>query len=148
MMSAASFAVRLCAWSDEPESLRRIRHDVFVIEQGVPEALEWDAADATSIHALAEDASGMPIGCARLLPDGHIGRVAVVREWRGRGVGTSLMLLLIGAARTRGDALAIVNAQTGATAFYARHGFVATGKEFEEAGIPHCVMTRALRRSG
>lgn len=142
---SSPFTVRLCRWTDATEALRRIRYDVFVAEQRVPEVLEWDDADATSMHALASDDAGTPIGCARLLPDGHIGRVAVVRDWRERGVGTALMLELIEAARSRGDAEVIVNAQVTAMPFYARHGFVATGDVFEEAGIDHRVMTRALR---
>jgi len=139
------FAVRICRWADAADALRRIRYDVFVIEQQVPEVLEWDEADADSMHALASDAAGEPIGCARLLRDGHIGRVAVVRAWRERGVGTALMLELIAAARSRGDAEVIVNAQVSAMPFYALHGFVASGDVFEEAGIDHRVMTRALR---
>jgi predicted GNAT family N-acyltransferase len=139
------FDVRICRWADAADALRRIRYDVFVIEQQVPEVLEWDEADADSMHALASDAAGEPIGCARLLRDGHIGRVAVVRAWRERGVGTALMLELIAAARSRGDAEVIVNAQVSAMPFYALHGFVASGDVFEEAGIDHRVMTRALR---
>jgi predicted GNAT family N-acyltransferase len=142
---SSPFTVRLCRWTDATEALRRIRYDVFVAEQRVPEVLEWDDADAISMHALVADDAGAPIGCARLLPDGHIGRVAVVRDWRERGVGTALMLELIEAARSRGDAEVIVNAQVTAMPFYARHGFVATGDVFEEAGIDHRVMTRALR---
>ena len=142
---SSPFTVCLCRWTDATEALRRIRYDVFVAEQRVPEVLEWDDADATSMHALASDDAGAPIGCARLLPDGHIGRVAVVRDWRERGVGSALMLELIDAARSRGDAEVIVNAQVTAMPFYARHGFVATGDVFEEAGIDHRVMTRALR---
>jgi predicted GNAT family N-acyltransferase len=125
--------------------LRRIRYDVFVVEQGVPEVLEWDDADLVSVHALAE-AEREPIGCARLLPDGHIGRVAVVRAWRHHGVGTALMQALIRVARERGDAAVIVNAQVAAMPFYAREGFEATGGIFEEAGIPHRVMTRTLHK--
>jgi len=139
------FTVRICRWTDAADALRRIRYDVFVIEQRVPEVLEWDEADADSMHALASDAAGVPIGCARLLRDGHIGRVAVVRDWRERGVGTALMLELIGAARSRGDAEVIVNAQVSAMPFYALQRFVASGDVFEEAGIDHRVMTRALR---
>lgn len=145
MTTSARFTVRICRWADAADALRRIRYDVFVIEQRVPEVLEWDEADADSMHALASDAAGGPIGCARLLRDGHIGRVAVVRDWRERGVGTALMLELIGAARSRGDAEVIVNAQVAAMPFYALHGFVASGDVFEEAGIDHRVMTRALR---
>ena len=139
--AAAPFLVRICGWSAAAAALRRIRYDVFVAEQGVPEVLEWDEADAQSIHALAEDASGAAIGCARLLADGHIGRVAVLHGWRRRGVGTALLLRLAEHARTRGDAGVIVNAQIAAMPFYERHGFVATGGVFEEAGIAHRVMT-------
>ena len=136
--------MRTCTWDEASKGLRRIRYDVFVVEQHVPEVLEWDDADLVSVHALAE-AARKPIGCARLLPDGHIGRVAVVTEWRGRGVGTALMRALMQVARDRGDTRVIVNAQVAAIAFYAREGFEATGEVFDEAGIPHRVMTRALR---
>ena len=140
-----SFSVRLCDWSQASTALRRVRYDVFVAEQRIPEVLECDAADARSVHALAEDEGGTAIGCARLLDDGHIGRVAVLREWRGRGVGTALMQRLIEKARARGDSRAIVNAQVAAIPFYERHGFVVTGDAFEEAGIAHRVMERLLR---
>jgi predicted GNAT family N-acyltransferase len=149
-MSAAGtppFAIRVCDWANAAAQLRQIRYDVFVAEQRVPEVLEWDDADERSIHALALDDRGIPIGCARLLDDGHIGRVAVVRGWRGRGVGAALLLRLVGEATRRGDARAIVNAQVAAIPFYARYGFVATGDVFEEAGIPHQVMARALAPS-
>ena len=142
--SDAPFTVRDCDWSSAAPALRRIRHAVFVVEQGVPEALEWDDADAHCVHVLAEDGRGEPIGCARLLDDGHIGRVAVAREWRGRGVGTALLLRLTERARQRGDTRVILNAQVDAMPFYARHGFVASGGVFEEAGIPHRVMELAL----
>ena len=138
------FTVRTCTWSSSSAALRRIRYDVFVVEQRVPEVLEWDDADLVSVHALAE-AEREPIGCARLLSDGHIGRVAVVRSWRHRGVGSALMHTLIDVARDRGDAAVIVNAQVAAMPFYAREGFEATGGIFDEAGIPHRVMTRPLR---
>jgi predicted GNAT family N-acyltransferase len=145
MSGERAFSVRICNWSEAAAALRAIRYAVFVVEQGVPEVLEWDAADASSVHAVAEAATGAPIGCARLLDDGHIGRVAVVAAWRRRGVGRALMRRLIDVARARGDRSLIVNAQSAAMQFYAGEGFVATGDEFEEAGISHRVMTRALR---
>lgn len=141
----ARYTLRVCQWSDAADALRRIRYDVFVVEQGVPEVLEWDDADRRSIHALAEDGAGRAIGCARLLPDGHIGRVAVLASWRRRGVGSALLMRLVDEARHRADARAIVNAQVDAMPFYARHGFVASGDVFEEAGIAHRVMELALR---
>ena len=139
-----AFHVRTCAWADAAAALRRVRHDVFVVEQQVPEVLEFDASDAVSLHALATDERNAPIGCARLLRDGHIGRVAVVRPWRSRGVGASLMACLIQCARVRGDRGVIVNSQVVAMRFYERLGFTGTGETFDEAGIPHRVMTRAL----
>ncbi|HEV8184404.1 MAG: GNAT family N-acetyltransferase [Betaproteobacteria bacterium] len=139
------FSVRLAAWSRDADALRAIRHAVFVVEQHVPEALEWDGIDAGCAHAIAEDAASMPIGCGRLLRDGHIGRMAVLRECRGRGVGAALLALLVALARERGNDRAILNAQTHALPFYARFGFMPEGLEFTEAGIPHRTMTLTLR---
>lgn len=144
MSADTTFAIRTARWTDAESALRSVRHAVFVVEQRVPESLEWDAADAVSLHALGVDADGTPIGCARLLPDGHIGRVAVLAAWRRRGVGHALVARLIDEARARGDVRVIVNAQVDAMPFYARYGFVATGDVFEEAGIPHRVMERAF----
>lgn len=141
---SADFAIRTARWTDAEPALRSVRHAVFVVEQRVPASLEWDDADGASLHALAVDADGAPIGCARLLPDGHIGRVAVLTAWRRRGVGHALVARLIDEARRRGDVRVIVNAQVDAMPFYARYGFVATGDVFDEAGIPHRVMERAL----
>jgi len=136
--------VRLVEWSDAEPALRAVRHAVFVVEQHVPEDLEWDDMDARSAHALAL-ADGSPIGCGRLLPTGYIGRMAVLAPWRSRGVGAALLVALVDLARERGHARAILNAQVRAMPFYARHGFVATGEQFDEAGIDHRVMARVLR---
>ncbi len=138
------FSVRICDWARGAPALRRVRQAVFVVEQRIPENLEWDAADPASLHALAEDGAGEPIGCGRLLADGHVGRLAVVRPWRRRGVGAALLLRLVDEARRRGHASVVLNAQTQAMPFYERYGFVARGGEFEEAGIPHREMSRGL----
>jgi len=143
MTSPDAFVLRLVRWHEAQPALRAIRHAVFVVEQNVPESLEWDAADAMSLHALACDREGKPAGCARLLPDGHIGRVAVLAPWRHRGVGSALLRRLVDEARQRGDPRVVVNAQVDAMPFYARHGFVASGDVFDEAGIAHRVMQRA-----
>jgi predicted GNAT family N-acyltransferase len=137
-------AVRLVEWSDGQAELRDIRRAVFVVEQQVPEELEWDDMDARSTHALAYDAQGAPIGCGRLLPTGYIGRMAVLAPWRGRGVGGALLVALVDLARARGHSRAILNAQAQAMPFYERHGFAATGEQFDEAGIDHRVMARSL----
>ena len=138
------FAVRVVDWAAGETRLRAVRLAVFVVEQNIPEELEWDAMDAVSIHALAEDPGGTPIGCGRLLPDGHIGRVAVLSDWRGRGVGAALLERLIAVARARGDTRVVLNAQEQAMPFYARFGFVPEGDAFMEADIPHRAMARTL----
>ena len=143
-MSAGGWAVRPAVWERDDEALRLIRFAVFVVEQHVPEELEWDGIDAACEHAIAEDEAGSPIGVGRLLPDGHIGRMAVLREWRGRGVGGAILERLVALARERGHAVARLNAQTHAMPFYESHGFVAVGDEFDEAGIPHRAMERSL----
>jgi predicted GNAT family N-acyltransferase len=124
--------------------LSAIRRRVFVQEQSVPVELEWDGLDATCRHVQARADSGEVIGTGRLLPDGHIGRLAVLSHWRGRGVGRTLMLSLIECAGAGGFDKVELNAQTQVLAFYRQLGFVAHGKEFLDAGIPHLAMTLKL----
>jgi predicted GNAT family N-acyltransferase len=139
------FDVRVTDWAAAEDALRAVRRAVFIVEQGVREDLEWDDFDPQSVHALAVDPRARPIGCGRLLPDGHIGRMAVLADWRGRGVGAALLLRLVELAREAGHARAILNAQISAMPFYLRYGFTATGEAFEEAGILHRIMDRPLR---
>lgn len=138
------FVLRTVEWTSEEAKLRAVRIAVFVIEQNIPEELEWDEHDAASVHVLAEDDAGTPVGCGRLLPDGHIGRLAVLSEWRGRGVGAALLAHLTELARARGDRRVLLNAQVQAMPFYARFGYEPVGAPFEEAGIPHQTMERFL----
>lgn len=138
------FEIRRVDWTAERPRLAAVRRAVFIDEQGVPEALEWDADDAGSVHLLAVDAAGQAIGCARLLPDGHVGRMAVLPAWRGRGVGRALLAATMHEAQARGYAMLKLSAQTHAAGFYARAGFVAEGDEYEEAGIPHVAMHKRL----
>ena len=140
----AAFTISETDWAHDAARLSAVRRAVFVDEQGVPEALEWDAHDAAALHLLATTIDGSPIGCARLLPDGHIGRMAVLAAWRGQGVGQAMLAMLISAARRLGMTTLELSAQTHAMAFYARAGFVATGTEYEEAGIPHIAMQMKL----
>jgi predicted GNAT family N-acyltransferase len=139
------FGVRITDWAADEDALRAVRRAVFIVEQGVPENLEWDEVDRRCAHALAVDSRARPIGCGRLLPDGHIGRMAVLADWRGRGVGAALLLRLVELAREAGHPRAILNAQVSAVPFYARYGFAVTGEAFEEAGILHRIMARSLR---
>jgi predicted GNAT family N-acyltransferase len=137
--------VREVSWGEAGAQLCAIRHRVFVQEQGVPEALEWDGLDTECRHALASSADGEAIGTARLLPDGHIGRMAVLPAWRRRGVGTALLAELLAVARGRGDACVVLHAQAYVTEFYRRAGFEVVSTEFMEAGIAHVRMQLRLR---
>jgi predicted GNAT family N-acyltransferase len=138
------FRVRRAEWLRDQSGLRQVRQAVFIGEQNVPLELEWDEFDAISQHALAESPQGEPVGTGRLLPDGHLGRMAVLREWRGLGVGTGLLRHLVEAARQAGLSQVVLHAQSHAIGFYTRHGFVAQGEEFLEAGIPHRAMRLRL----
>jgi predicted GNAT family N-acyltransferase len=135
--------VRLGDWHVLEPMLRHVRTAVFIVEQGVPEALEWDEHDAASLHSVAL-IDGEVAGCARLLPDGHIGRMAVLPGFRDQGVGSELLARMIDAARARNLTLLQLHAQSHAAGFYLKAGFVPEGPEFDEAGIPHIRMLRKL----
>lgn len=132
--------IRLGDWATLGQDATAIRFEVFVDEQKVPAEIELDDMDAVCLHAVAYDEAGKAIGTGRLLPDGHIGRMAVRQPGRGTGVGGAILTLLMDKARARGDAAVVLNAQTVAAPFYARHGFVQLGEQFEEAGIAHVEM--------
>ena len=138
------FRVEPADYQTDFQDLRRVREPVYVIEQNVPIELEWDALDPLCHHVIARDADNRPIGTGRLTPEGKIGRMAVLREWRGRGVGEALLQSLIDRARSLGWTEVQLNAQVGAIDFYTRYGFTAFDDEFEEAGIAHQAMWRAL----
>jgi predicted GNAT family N-acyltransferase len=139
------FHITLGDWTAQQSDARAIRHEVFIIEQHIPIELEWDDIDDVSLHAVVHDEKGQVIGTGRLLPDGHVGRMAVRKSMRGAGIGGAILEALMAQAKRRGDKAVILNAQTHAEAFYARHGFVREGEEFMEAGIPHIQMRHVLR---
>ena len=143
MKPAPKFSIRAADWHLDRETLRAIREEVFVREQAVPADMEWDEFDGQSRHVLAI-ADGVPIGTGRLLADGHIGRMAVLGEWRRMGVGSALILALIAAARELGMSRVVLNAQTQALPFYLLHGFHPEGEEFLDAGILHRRMWRDI----
>lgn len=136
--------IRFGNWDELQADCKMIRFEVFVEEQKVPAEIELDDMDAVCLHAVAYDAAGTPIGTGRLLPDGHIGRMAVRKVARGSGVGGALLQALMAQAQARGDQLVALSAQTHAAPFYERFGFAIDGEEFYEAGIPHINMVRRL----
>ena len=140
----ATFTISILAWDKALPLARPVREQVFVAEQKVPLELEWDEWDEPSDHAVASDSKGQTIGTARLLPDGRIGRMAVLGEWRRRGVGTALLEALLEQARKRSMRRITLHAQTHAAGFYRRFGFNERGEEFLEAEIPHVEMTLEL----
>jgi predicted GNAT family N-acyltransferase len=135
--------IELLPWEGARAHAVPIRFAVFVEEQGVPPEIELDEMDENSLHAVAFE-NHFPVGTARLLPDGHIGRMAVLRDWRGRGIGGQILRHLMDKARERGDREVVLSAQVHATAFYRMHGFVEEGAEYMDAGIPHRNMRRML----
>ncbi|WP_370252231.1 GNAT family N-acetyltransferase [Nioella sp.] len=123
-----------------------VRKAVFMGEQGVSEAEEWDGLDDACTHFLAASADG-PAGCARLLPKGYIAkvqRVAVMPAYRGTGLGRQIMQAVLDHARHEGFTTVILDSQTHALGFYEALGFIAHGPEFDDAGIPHRSMRLAL----
>ena len=137
---AETFRIELGGWTAMQALAAPVRHAVFVDEQKVPAEIELDEFDPLSLHALAFDGQGRVLGTGRLLPDGHIGRMAVLAAARGRGVGSALLQTLMEAARARGDREVALSAQTQAMGFYQRFGFVAEGEQYDDAGIPHRMM--------
>lgn len=146
------FRIELCCWASARGRATPIRFAVFVEEQRVPQDIELDAYDPTSVHALAW-ADRDIVGTGRLLPSechagrrvAHVGRMAVLRPWRGRGAGSAILRALVDAAQARGDAEVVLAAQLHALDFYRLHGFAEEGEVFLEAGIAHRRMRRALR---
>jgi predicted GNAT family N-acyltransferase len=150
MNPVSEFSISRADWQLHGPALSQIRFAVFVREQGVPAEIEMEARDANSslcLHVKAQNDTGSIIGTGRLLLDSpvpRIGRMAVLRAWRGQGVGTEILEALCDEATARGYAEVLLHAQIHATAFYFKHGFLSHGVEFIEAGIPHQEMRRKL----
>src|SRR5687767_13373366 len=131
--------IELMPWEKARAHAAPIRFTVFVQEQGVPFEIELDEQDARSIHAVVFDQE-KPVATGRLLPEGHIGRMAVLKDWRCRGIGALILQALVERAKERGYAEVALSAQVHAVPFYRAHGFVPQGEEYLEAGIRHQAM--------
>jgi len=142
------FDVCIGTWQELGPEAQVIRSVVFVDEQRVPAEMEWDAADAGCVHALARNRLGLALATGRLLDHApgvaRIGRMAVTRGLRGSGIGRAVLDALLHAARERGYREVVLHAQSSAADFYLSAGFTPHGAPFEEAGIAHIEMTRAL----
>jgi predicted GNAT family N-acyltransferase len=139
--------VAITSFGKSERDIRSVRDAVFAQEQKVARELDWDGRDQRCIHVLATNDSGEVIGTGRLQPDGKIGRMAVLKCWRGRGVGRKMLETLLESARIQGLAQVYLHAQVHAVPFYERSGFHTAGAEFMEAGIRHINMTRTIQPS-
>jgi predicted GNAT family N-acyltransferase len=142
-MAVAQIECIVADWHAERPALERIRREVFLQEQGIPESDEWDGEDATSVHILAT-LNREPVGTGRLNRAGKIGRIAVLPGLRGRGIGSLILDRLLEEARRIGIREPCLHAQVQAVPFYERLGFERKGEEFDEAGIPHVRMSLVL----
>lgn len=147
------FRVEPVAFANASEALLSVRDAVFVQEQQVPVEEERDALDPHCLHVVARDRTGVPVGTGRLVPPSaagapaHVGRMAVLRDWRGAGVGDAMLQALLRLAHARGWVDIALNAQVTAQAFYTRHGFKPVGARFMDAGIEHQAMRRRIDRA-
>ena len=140
--------VRVGSWDELCASARAVRREVFIDEQGIPAEMEWDDADAQSVHGVAFNRFGQALATGRLLVDGprvaRIGRMATGQAVRGSGIGRGVLDALMTVAKQRGDTEVRLHAQVSAQTFYAQAGFQPRGPVFDEAGIAHIDMARPL----
>ena len=138
------FQLRHVNWQGHGPVLSAVRRAVFIEEQQVPAALEWDGLDDTCHHVLVTAAGDRPVATGRMKPDGHIGRMAVLKDCRGQGIGSAMLAALLDHARQQQYPEVYLHAQVSAIPFYEKHGFTVSGEQFLDAGIPHKSMVRQL----
>jgi predicted GNAT family N-acyltransferase len=138
--------LRPATWADDRNALQAVRRSVFIEEQAIPESEEWDDVDPVARHVLALTANRDAVGTGRLEPTGKIGRVAVLPQYRGSGVGSLIMGHLVNQATESGFTSVYLHAQAAAAGFYERLGFRAVGPVFDEVGIPHLRMSLGIKR--
>jgi len=138
-----NYNIKTTSWKKDRTSLSEVRRKVFIEEQNVPEDLEWDEFDNDCIHILVTD-DQTPIACGRIKPDGHIGRMAVLKKHRNRGIGAAILSALLKQANDANLKKLYLHAQISAIAFYEKQGFKICSEEFMDAGIPHKTMEKQL----
>lgn len=139
-----NYHLKITSWDKDKTALSQIRNDVFIVEQSVPQELEWDEHDSACIHILVTDNNNKPIATARMKSDGHIGRMAVLSSYRKRGIGSSMLNALLKSAADKKIKRVYLHAQTSAIPFYEKYGFKIYTEEFMDAGIPHRSMQLEL----
>lgn len=127
------------------ESIRLVREQVFIKEQQIDPEIEFDGLDTQAVHVLVVD-SEQPLGTGRILADGHIGRIAIMKAARGQGLGVKVVQALVEYAKQQGYPRVDLGAQTHAVDFYRKLGFTPYGDEFMEANIPHQAMEQMLEQ--
>lgn len=138
------FNIQMADWRHEQKEIKAIRHAVFIIEQNVPEELEWDDQDASAFHLLATTDNAESVGTVRLLKTGKIGRMAVLKKYRSQGAGKMLMDAVLNLAEKNNFPSVFLHSQVSAVTFYEAFGFTIISEEYEEAGIPHRKMKKSL----
>jgi len=134
--------ITITSFAGSAAEIKSVRDAVFGHEQCVAREIDFDGKDPDCVHVVATDASGTPIGTGRVQPDGRIGRLSVLKPWRGQGIGTRMLEALVASARDRGLEKVYLHAQVQAIPFYKGRGFEPDGAEFLEAGMRHVTMTR------
>ncbi len=138
----AKFKLVHGAWEEYSRELRVVRRAVFIEEQHVPEELEWDEFDESCHHVLVTDSANRPVGTGRIKSDGHIGRMAVLNDRRGQGIGSAILAAMLDYAEQQYYPRVFLHAQMTAIPFYEKHGFMVCSARFMDAGIPHKTMSR------
>ena len=140
IMNKTNYTVEIVNWESAKQQIKPIRETVFIQEQHVPVELEWDEMDSESIHILSRLDDNTPVGTARMLSNGHIGRMSVLSKYRNQGIGSAMLNALLVYAKQHQINDLFLFAQTNAVDFYKQHEFTTVGKVFMDAGIPHLKM--------
>ena len=136
-------AVTQTRFQDDMDAIKSIRQQVFIEEQQVPVELEWDGLDDDAVQLLVTK-NGKPVATSRMLSDGHIGRMAVMADYRHQGLGSQMLLKLIEIAKQNGLSRVFLSAQVEAIDFYQKYGFTVDSETYMDAGIPHKDMSLNL----
>ena len=138
-----NFNINIVTWASHEPQLRTVRTPVFVIEQLVTPEFEWDDIDATAVHLLAT-LNNEAIGCLRIIDYHKIGRMAVLKAYRGQGLGAAMLLAAVAICKQHGSKQVMLSAQTHAIGFYEKAGFKQVSGVYCDVDIPHVDMLLAL----